>query len=712
MRWATCLISALVTSVVPLVAATRLIESNALNVCQNSPNFTATHFSVRFTPNNHSLALSFDGVAAISGYVTAELKINVYGYQLTSETLDPCKMNLQGLCPMSAGAINVQNANIDIPQDVVGKIPGVAYTVPDLDASIRVYINSTDTGTSITCLEAALSNGKTVNQKGVGWTTAVISGIGLTASAVTAGLGNSNTAAHVAANVLAYFGFMQSQAMFGMASVHMPPIVESWTQNLQWSMGVIHVDFLDTICTWYQRSTGGIPSSVLSELSTTSVEVLKRKKRSFERAANLVFKRAYTQSETATSSTTVVRGIKRVGFRAGIEETNIFLTGFIFFVVFVAAVMILVAFLRAICHILAKKGKLTSDKFADFRVAKGILYRLILIGFPQMCVLCLWEFTQNDSAAEVVLAVVMFLSVIGTLGWAAFRVITLARRSVTLHKNPAYILYSDEMCLNKLGFLYVQYRATAYYFLVPALLYTLIKAMFISLSQPSPIVQTVAMVIIETSALIGTSIMRPWMDKKTNGYNIAIGAVNFLNAIFLLFFSKIFDQPGIVTGVMGVVFFVYNAAFTLILLILVLLTSAYAIFSKNPDLRYQPMRDDRGSFVKSQSQLITELDALGSTARGENSKDAWNKVSLLTEDNGSVSSGNGVNGSHPNLGGTQHDLPNPQFSESPANQAAQYPDARAISPGERTASPAPGELQRTLLSDSDIAARNEKYAVP
>ena len=69
---------------------------------------------------------------------------------------------------------------------------------------------------------------------------------------------------------------------------------------------------------------------------------------------------------------------------------------------------------------------------------------------------------------------------------------------------------------------------------------------------------------------------------------------------------------------MGVLFFILNAAFALILLILVLVATGYAIFSKNPDVRYQPMRDDRGSFIKSQSNLTTELDALGATARGEN----------------------------------------------------------------------------------------------
>ena len=50
---------------------------------------------------------------------------------------------------------------------------------------------------------------------------------------------------------------------------------------------------------------------------------------------------------------------------------------------------------------------------------------------------------------------------------------------------------------------------------------------------------------------------------------------------------------------------------------MVLIATIYAIASKNPDTRYQPMRDDRGSFIKSQSQLNTELDALGATARGD-----------------------------------------------------------------------------------------------
>lgn len=157
--------------------------------------------------------------------------------------------------------------------------------------------------------------------------------------------------------------------------------------------------------------------------------------------------------------------------------------------------------------------------------------------------LCLWELTQRDSAAEVVLALFFFISMSGTLAWAALKVFRLARRSTSLHKNPGYILYSDPAALNKWGFLYVQFRATAYYFIVPVLAYIVVKAAFIGLAQASGVVQAIALVLIEAAFLVGVSILRPWMDKKTNTFNIAIAVINFVNVIFLLVFTEVFNQP-------------------------------------------------------------------------------------------------------------------------------------------------------------------------
>ncbi len=108
------------------------------------------------------------------------------------------------------------------------------------------------------------------------------------------------------------------------------------------------------------------------------------------------------------------------------------------------------------------------------------------------------------------------------------------------------------------------------------------------------------------------------MDKSTNSFNIATCSVNFVNAVFLFILTDVFNQPGLVTGVVGVVFWIMNAAFTLIFLLMTLITTVIIFFKNNPDARYQYMADDRASFMKSHTALATntELDALGATARG------------------------------------------------------------------------------------------------
>ena len=559
----------------PLVSALRVIESDSLNSCASNANengFTPSLFQVAFTPSNQTLTFNIVGFSAIAGNVTAEISVSAYGYTIFSRQIDPCSnQELTGMCPMTSGQINIPS-NIVVPQSTVDAVPGIAYTVPDLDGTIqiRVFDNSLGpkNGTELTCVQADLSNGKTVYQKGVGWTTAVIAGLALLVSAIVSGLGHSNTAAHIAANAMSLFGFFQAQAVFGMTAVPLPPIVAAWTQNFQWSLGIIKIGFIQDIATWYQRSTGGVPSTILSRLSTTSVDVQK-KKRSLEVATEYTSRAAqYMNSDlfrrgmmgslmkrdsgapqgSSTTKTITVHGIKRVAFKAGIEATNVFMTGYIFFIVFIMLVIFgLIAF-KYILEALAKSGKIKGDKFQDFRngwttVLKGVLFRLVLIGFTQMVILCFWEMTVHDSAGEVALAVITIVTMLVMLAWVCTKVVLIARRSITLHKNPAYILYSDPVCLHKWGFLYVQFKATAYWFIIPLLGFLFVVGLFIAFGQGSGTAQAIALVVLNCGFLIAVSILRPYMDKKTNAFNIAIAAVNFVSSIFLLFFTEIFGLP-------------------------------------------------------------------------------------------------------------------------------------------------------------------------
>ncbi|EJT68482.1 hypothetical protein GGTG_13942 [Gaeumannomyces tritici R3-111a-1] len=673
---ALCLLPALASLVAP-VAGERVLKSTSLSTCQENSAFSASLFDVAYYPDNQTAMLNVAAMSSVEGKVIFDASVRVYGYEAITIKGDPCTQGLKGLCPMTAGKIplNFPVNNISLPQ-----IPNIAYTLPDLDAKVRVYINLTegpDAGKAIACVEAYIVNGKTVDLLGVKWATAIVSGLALTSSAVVNGLGHSNAASHVAANALSLFGYFQAQAMLGLTSVPMPPVVRAWTQNFQWSMGIIRVQFMQDMCTWYQRATGGTPATLFDALSTVSVEVQKRSldavpvvhdlfrrstallPRAMTATAGNLFKRANIVTPTGSF---IVFGIQRVAFKAGIETTNLFLTGLSFFVVFVILVTLSVAAFKGFCEVAAKKNWMKHDTFLDFRngwltVLKGILFRVTLIGFPQMSILCLWEFTQVDSPAIVVLAVFFLLSMMFTLGWAASKVIRIARRSVAMHRNPAYILFSDPQALNKWGFLYVQFRASAYYFIVPYLLYIFLKAMFVAFAQKNGTVQAVAFVLIEAGALIAASVLRPWMDKSTNSFNIAICVINFLNAIFLLIFTGVFGQPPLATGVVGVFLWISNAAFALVLLIMLIVTTAVVLFRKNPDTRYQAMADDRTSFMKSQTQLTatTELDALAATARGD--KAGYNKNGVdLDDDNDSLSSG-----SMPR----RHDGANPQMQQPP-----------------------------------------------
>jgi uncharacterized membrane protein len=107
------------------------------------------------------------------------------------------------------------------------------------------------------------------------------------------------------------------------------------------------------------------------------------------------------------------------------------------------------------------------------------------------------------------------------------------------------------------------------------------------------------------------------MNKQTNGFAIAIASINAFNMLLMIFFSNVFGLPGLANGILGVAWFIINAIFALVLLILIIISCAYALFSKDPEARYQPMRDDRSSFIRNAKESSTELDALAANVTGD-----------------------------------------------------------------------------------------------
>lgn len=157
------LLSYLAICVLPAVDAQNILRSSSLAACQENSGFTASLFDVVFTPNNNTVSINMIATSTIEGYVQFDVSIRAYGYQIIRTTINPCNSNLAGLCPMTSGEMD-NPFILKLDPSAANQIPGIAYTFPDLDARVKVYVNMTSgdqAGRSVACVEANISNGKT-----------------------------------------------------------------------------------------------------------------------------------------------------------------------------------------------------------------------------------------------------------------------------------------------------------------------------------------------------------------------------------------------------------------------------------------------------------------------------------------------------------------------------------------------------------------------
>lgn len=645
------------------------IETSSLLTCMRNSQVTASYFNVIYTPNNTRASFDILGITTLSGKIRANVQLIVYGLTVMEKNILICSLGFPTLCPILAGRLDI-DLSYTLGKSYAKDIPGIAFSVPDLDAKVKivVYPEDTNNDTAVACVEAILSNGKTVQTKYASWPIAAISGLGLVTSGVVLVTGHLSTAAHIASNSLSLFVYFQSIAVSSMMAVNtVPPIAAAWCQNFQWLMGVIHLGLLSKISNWYVQATGGTATSILNNKKVLSILVQKKllkrsgyatlqylsdlhekaqrngfllySPKTIEAPVTDVAKRdqnsnslddptMYNTDEKNLTALTlkilVLRGMQRVAYLANIEITSLFFTLMIFTIFFAVVLVLSLAIFKAVIELLVRLGALKEGKFGEYReqwrsIIKGSMYRLFLIGLPQVVVFCVWELTERDSIACVIMAIVLLVIVLGILIQALIKLFLIGKESVQLYQNPAYSLYGDSKVLNKYGFLYVQYSALCYYWVMVSLSYIIIKLLIIGVLQGQGKVQAMIVFVVEVLYLIGVCAIRPFMDRRTNVFNILIHIVNVINLVFFLIFSEIFGSKAAVTSILGVVLFVVNAVFSLVLLIFTIVTCAMALIYKNPDTKYTPVNDDRVCFIKpvtgeEKVRGGTELDALGSAA--------------------------------------------------------------------------------------------------
>ncbi|KAG5439831.1 hypothetical protein PCANB_000113 [Pneumocystis canis] len=580
-------------TMITCIYARRGIGTHSLSTCMENSGLIATVFRITYFPDIGKLVYFVDGMTSIEGEVLVNVLVIAYGIQVLNKTIDPCILKMPNLCYLQPGPLTQIEGESDVPVDISSHIPGVVYAIPDIDGLVKIMVYDKYTGELQACVQVTMTNMMTVNVKAVGWISGLIALSALVVSTIASENGNFNTAHHIATNAFALFSYFQGQAIFGMMSSKMPPIVRSWTQNFQWTMGIINLGFMQKIFTWYIKSTGGTPTfyhypsfrrSIIIEKRDT-IPVVKRSSDSSQDVGNVI-----------------LRGLNRVAYNEGIEPTNLFMTSFSFFFIMILTVVLGFLLFRVFLRYSPKTHWIRHDRFFGFRyewkdLLKGVMYRLLLIGYPQLSILCIWELISRDSIGAVIYAVLTLIIVNSLLSYATYKVIVLARRSLKFHKTAAYILYSDSKILTKWGSLYIQFSASTYYFIVLLLFFILLRSAFIALCQGNPLVQAIAFFIIQSIYLFLIIYLRPFLDKKTNIFSATVAGIDLLNSIF-----------GIVVAIFGIVFFLINCAFALVLLILLIIASIYALVSENPDILHEQMEDDRTGFIRSKSDFLSDAE--------------------------------------------------------------------------------------------------------
>ncbi|KAJ9571327.1 ML-like domain [Nakaseomyces glabratus] len=577
--------------------AKRSLYATSLVTCMENSQLQANSFDVKFNPDDRSLFYNLDMTTSINSYVYALIDVYAYGFKIITKEVDLCNINWKQFCPVHPGNIQIESIQY-ISEEYVNEIPGIAYHVPDIDAFAKVRIYSPE-NQYLACVQVFFSNGKTVSQTAIKWVSAVIAGIGLLLSATLSTFGNSRAASHISANTMLLFLYFQSVVVVCMQHVHrVPPIAAAWTENLVWSMGLIRVTFMQKIFRWYVQSTGGTPDLYLTSKTQS---VLTQRAIDYIRSST-VYKRA-EEVLYGNQNTMIFRGIKRLGYQMKIEPTSIVPTGFTFFVLcgyLLAGVIIAAKYAIELC---IRAGWMDKRRFFEFRqnwrlILKGAILRYIYIGFVQLTILSFWEFTQRDSAAVIVIACLFVVLSCGLMLWSIFRTYHYGQKSIRLYNNPAALLYGDEYVLHKYGFFYTMFSAKFYWWNGVLLPYLFLKSLFVGFAQASGKTQALAIFIFDFFYTIAIIRYKPYLDKPTNVMNILICVVTSINSFLFMFFSDLFKQGYQVSAVMGWVFFILNAAFSLILLLMILTFTLLMVFSKNPDLRFKPAKDDRASFQK------------------------------------------------------------------------------------------------------------------
>ena len=196
-------------------------------------------------------------------------------------TLDLCNLLNGALCPLPM--YNFTGADtLTLPPSlsIFNKVPPIAFKIPDLEGFGQLTLTEINTGVVKACVQATISNGWSVHQPAVEWTTA---GIALAALLSAGWYSIASPEATVPFRFLELIYLYQSIASSSFLSLNYPSIYRAFSLNFAWAVGFISSSTLQNSINRMRHLTGG---HLADSTAGSAVGLVNRKLSPFNEIAN------------------------------------------------------------------------------------------------------------------------------------------------------------------------------------------------------------------------------------------------------------------------------------------------------------------------------------------------------------------------------------------------------------------------------------------
>lgn len=592
-------------AIVPQALAADVLSTDGFDLCMTDSAINVQKMDVTYTRSTGVVVFDVAGTNAMEQKVSASITVTAYGNEIYSKEFDPCgsEIHVEQLCPVPKGTFTA-SGSMEVPSEYATQIPGIAFTIPDLDGQAKLVLKSKQAQTNVACIESQLTNGHTANVVGVKYASAGIAAGALALSGISA-MGSAGTAGSPSSSpgFGDVMGWFHSMATNGMLSVAYPQVYRSFSSNFMWSTGMISWPGMLQSIDKFRAATGGnlttesyefLKKSSVTQSSSSSTNTTKRSWDYTIQFGEMVARSVETSTDSSVSNSTSssdsdgsskVNDLKQVAQELMVPSADVFMTVLLIFAIVIAVVVVGILLMKVILELWALYGNFP-NKLADFRkdywgMMARTITNMILVLYSIWVLYCVYQLRKGDSWAAKLLAAITLSLFTALLLFFAVRIVYMARKYKKVEGDTSS-LYEDKETWKKYSLFYDNYKKDFWWLFIPVIVYALVKGCIIAGGEGHGMFQSAGQLACEI-LLLGLLVWsRPYATKASMGINIAVQVVRVLSIVCVLVFVEELGISQTTKTVTGIVLIVLQSTLTAVLAILIAVNAVITCCRENP----------------------------------------------------------------------------------------------------------------------------------